>query len=50
MLIQTDKTIIKHPTLRDLNNLLILSSDDDIARQNFNTRGSVAKESVERLL
>lgn len=50
MLIQTDRTIIKHPTLKDLNNLLILSADEDIARQNFNTRGKVPKEAVEGLL
>jgi len=50
MLIQTDRTIIKLPTLRDLNNLLILTADEDIARQNFNTRGKISKEAVEELL
>jgi len=50
MLIQTERTIIKFPTIADLKNMLILSDDDDIARENFNTQGKVQKETVEQLL
>ncbi len=50
MLIQTERTTIKFPSLTDVDNLYILTSDEDIARQNFNTRGKISMESVERLL